>query len=122
MPAVCEWHVQPRLFAGAEPVHSRWYLNILFNAIVDVLYAVIDPKIRYLRWSAQIIVSKKNSEALEKFSEQLEVEGRSLWADTRRRFIYNKAALTSLFILRLIALFVILAPTLSAFRYDIDGI
>ncbi|CAJ0992427.1 Oligopeptide transport system permease protein OppC [Sodalis praecaptivus] len=65
-----------------------------------------------------MIVSKKNSEALEKFSEQLEVEGRSLWADARRRFIHNKAALTSLFILLLIALFVILAPSLSAFRYD----
>ncbi|WP_074012936.1 oligopeptide ABC transporter permease OppC [Candidatus Sodalis sp. SoCistrobi] len=65
-----------------------------------------------------MIVSKKNSEALEKFSEHLEVEGRSLWADARRRFIHNKAALTSLFILLLIALFVILAPSLSAFRYD----
>ncbi|MGL9774896.1 MAG: oligopeptide ABC transporter permease OppC [Sodalis sp. (in: enterobacteria)] len=65
-----------------------------------------------------MIVSKKNSEALEKFSEQLEVEGRSLWADARRHFIHNKAALASLFILLLIALFVILAPPLSAFRYD----
>lgn len=65
-----------------------------------------------------MIVGKKNSEALEKFSEQLEVEGRSLWADARRRFIHNKAAFTSLFILLLIALFVILAPSLSAFRYD----
>lgn len=48
----------------------------------------------------------------------MEVEGRRLWADAHRRFIHNKAALTSLFILLLIALFVILAPSLSAFRYD----
>lgn len=65
-----------------------------------------------------MIVSNKNSEALEKFSEQLDVEGRSLWQDARRRFIHNKAALASLVVLVLIALFVILAPSLSQFTYD----
>ena len=34
-----------------------------------------------------MMLSKKNSEALENFSEKLEVEGRSLWQDARRRFI-----------------------------------
>lgn len=33
-----------------------------------------------------MMLSKKNSETLENFSEKLEVEGRSLWQDARRRF------------------------------------
>lgn len=65
-----------------------------------------------------MILSKKNSEALDAFSEKLEVEGRSLWQDARRRFIHNRAALISLLILMLIALFVIFAPWLSQFTYD----
>ncbi len=32
-----------------------------------------------------MMLSKKNSEALDAFSEKLEVEGRSLWQDARRR-------------------------------------
>ncbi|ERK18091.1 Oligopeptide transport system permease protein OppC [Pantoea sp. AS-PWVM4] len=64
------------------------------------------------------MLSKKNSEALDAFSEKLEVEGRSLWQDARRRFIHNRAALLSLLVLVLIALFVIFAPMLSQFRYD----
>ena len=65
-----------------------------------------------------MLLSKKNSEALDTFSEKLEVEGRSLWQDARRRFIHNRAALVSLFILLLIALFVIVAPWMSPFAYD----
>ncbi|MDU4094604.1 MAG: oligopeptide ABC transporter permease OppC [Pantoea sp.] len=65
-----------------------------------------------------MILSKKNSDALDTFSEKLEVEGRSLWQDARRRFIHNRAALASLFILLLIALFVIIAPWVSPFTYD----
>ena len=38
-----------------------------------------------------MMLSKKNSEALENFSEKLEVEGRSLWQDARRRFMHNRA-------------------------------
>jgi oligopeptide transport system permease protein len=64
-----------------------------------------------------MMLSKKNSEALENFSEKLEVEGRSLWQDARRRFMHNRAAVTSLFVLVLIALFVTLAPMLSQFTY-----
>ncbi len=64
-----------------------------------------------------MIVGNKNSEALEKFSEKLEVEGRSLWQDARQRFIHNRAALISLFVLFLITLFVVLAPSLSQFSY-----
>ncbi|MFK8257109.1 oligopeptide ABC transporter permease OppC [Erwinia sp. AnSW2-5] len=65
-----------------------------------------------------MIFVKKNSEALDNFSEKLEIEGRSLWQDARRRFIHNRAAVASLFVLLLVALFVIFAPMLSAFTYD----
>ena len=64
-----------------------------------------------------MMLSKKNSEALENFSEKLEVEGRSLWQDARRRFMHNRAAVASLVVLVLIALFVTLAPMLSQFSY-----
>lgn len=61
---------------------------------------------------------KENSEALGTFSEQLDIEGRSLWQDARRRFMHNKAAITSLVLLFFILLFVIFAPMLSPFVYD----
>ncbi|MGK3141961.1 oligopeptide ABC transporter permease OppC [Pantoea sp. C2G6] len=65
-----------------------------------------------------MMLSKKNSEALDAFSEKLEVEGRSLWQDARRRFIHNRAASISLLVLLLITLFVIFAPMLAQFKYD----
>ncbi|KTR89415.1 oligopeptide ABC transporter permease OppC [Pantoea dispersa] len=65
-----------------------------------------------------MMLSKKNSEALDAFSEKLEVEGRSLWQDARRRFIHNRAALISLLVLLVIALFVVFAPMLAQFKYD----
>ena len=65
-----------------------------------------------------MMLTKKNSEALEHFGEKLEVEGRSLWQDARRRFVHNRAAVSSLFVLGLITLFVIVAPWLSQFAYD----
>lgn len=64
-----------------------------------------------------MMLSKKNSEALENFSDKLEVEGRSLWQDARRRFMHNRAAVTSLIVLVIIALFVTTAPMLSQFTY-----
>ena len=57
-----------------------------------------------------MMLSKKNSEALDAFSEKLEVEGRSLWQDARRRLIHNRAASISRLVLLLITLFVIFAP------------
>ncbi|EJL82794.1 oligopeptide ABC transporter permease OppC [Pantoea sp. BIGb0393] len=65
-----------------------------------------------------MMLSKKNSEALDAFSEKLEVEGRSLWQDARRRFIHNRAAFISLLVLLVITLFVVFAPMLSQFKYD----
>ncbi|MFP1937516.1 oligopeptide ABC transporter permease OppC [Lonsdalea quercina] len=61
--------------------------------------------------------NKKNRDALGRFSEQLDVEGRGLWQDARRRFIHNRAALTSLLLLLLITLFVVIAPQFSSFNY-----
>ena len=68
-----------------------------------------------------MMLSKKNSEALENFSEKLEVEGRSLWQDARRRFMHNRAAVASPVVLVLIALFVTGANALSVhlFRYGL---
>jgi oligopeptide transport system permease protein len=66
-----------------------------------------------------MMLSKKNSEALENFSEKLEVEGRSLWQDARRRFMHNRAAVASLIVLVIIALFVTLAPMVSQFPISI---
>ncbi|MCK8428025.1 peptide ABC transporter permease, partial [Erwinia amylovora] len=54
---------------------------------------------------------------MDKFSEKLEIEGRSLWQDARRRFIHNRAARASLVVLLLVTLFVVLAPMLSPFAY-----
>ncbi|SGY93869.1 oligopeptide ABC transporter permease OppC [Moritella viscosa] len=57
-------------------------------------------------------------EALNNFSTNLEIEGRSLWQDARIRFMRNKAAMVSLCILFLITLSVILVPMLSQHAFD----
>ncbi|OYQ77169.1 MULTISPECIES: oligopeptide ABC transporter permease OppC [Ignatzschineria] len=68
------------------------------------------------------IVSKQKREAVEEFSENLSdnlnIAGRSLWQDARRRFMRNRAAMTSLLVLACIALFVIFAPLVSEYSYD----
>lgn len=46
-----------------------------------------------------------------------EVKARSPWQDAWKRFSHNKAALFSCFVLVLIALFVIIAPTLVPYSY-----
>ena len=65
-----------------------------------------------------ILTKKDNIDALEKFSENLEIEGRSLWQDARSRFIRNKAAMVSLVILGLITLAVIFGPMVSQYAFD----
>ncbi|MDN3697992.1 oligopeptide ABC transporter permease OppC [Vibrio clamense] len=65
-----------------------------------------------------MITKKDNIDALEKFSENLEIEGRSLWQDARIRFMRNKAAMVSLFVLTIISLAVIFAPMLSQYAFD----
>jgi len=65
-----------------------------------------------------MISKKENVDALERFSENLEIEGRSLWQDARTRFMRNKAAMVSLVVLVLITLSVIIAPMVSEFAFD----
>ncbi|GAB7219636.1 oligopeptide ABC transporter permease OppC [Vibrio comitans] len=65
-----------------------------------------------------MLIKKENLEAIEKMSENLEIEGRSLWQDARVRFMRNKAAMVSLVILVLITLSVIFLPMMAEFAYD----
>ncbi len=64
------------------------------------------------------MVGQDKTEALENFSSELDVEGRSLWADARRRFFSNKAAVVSLGILFAVLLLIVFGPWLSQFTYD----
>jgi len=59
-----------------------------------------------------MIVANKNkiAEMAENMSGMDAVDGRSLWADARRRFMHNKAAVVSLVILALIVLFSFVGP------------
>ncbi|USH04144.1 oligopeptide ABC transporter permease OppC [Grimontia kaedaensis] len=61
---------------------------------------------------------EENNEAIENFSAKLEVEGRSLWQDARIRFMRNKAAMTSLFILMCITAWVLIGPMFAAYTFD----
>ncbi|WP_170915122.1 oligopeptide ABC transporter permease OppC [Enterovibrio nigricans] len=61
---------------------------------------------------------EENNEALDNFSNQLEVEGRSLWQDARIRFMRNKAAMTSLLILVGITAWVIIGPMFATYVFD----
>ena len=46
------------------------------------------------------------------------VRGRSLWVDARRRLLRNRAAMTSIVILALVAAMALLAPLLSHYTYE----
>src|SRR3954470_18590701 len=46
------------------------------------------------------------------------VKGRSLWVDARRRLLRNRAAMTGLIVLAVIALMALFAPLLSQYAYD----
>ena len=63
-------------------------------------------------------VTARNTETIER---ALDIEGRSLWTDARRRLITNKAALTSIIVLSIIALMAIFVPFFWPYGYaDID--
>ncbi|MGL6257939.1 oligopeptide ABC transporter permease OppC [Vibrio sp. WXL103] len=64
-----------------------------------------------------MLTKKENLDAIEKFSENLEIEGRSLWQDARIRFMRNKAAMASLIILIVMTLSVIFLPMIAPFGY-----
>ncbi len=61
-----------------------------------------------------MLTKKENLAAIENFSQNLEIQGRSLWQDARIRFMRNKAAMVSLFVLMLITLAVVFLPMFSA--------
>lgn len=63
-------------------------------------------------------LTQAQNRAIAEMADNLEIKGRSLWQDALRRFIRNKAAVTSLFVLVLITLFVSIAPSLSEYTYD----
>lgn len=66
-----------------------------------------------------LFFSKKSGKAVaDNLSEQLEVEGRSLWQDAFRRFRRNHAAMTSMAILLFIILFVLIGPYFSQYPFD----
>lgn len=65
-----------------------------------------------------MLTKKVKVEALESFSNNLEIEGRSLWQDARIRFMRNKAAMISLCILFMITLSVIIVPMFSQYAFD----
>jgi len=65
-----------------------------------------------------MLTKKENLDAIAAFSENLEVEGRSLWKDARIRFMRNKAAMVSLFVLVVMVLAVIFLPFFAEFTYD----
>jgi oligopeptide transport system permease protein len=65
-----------------------------------------------------MLAKKDNLAAVEKFSENLEIEGRSLWQNARIRFMRNKAAMISLFLLVLITLAVCFLPLIANFSYE----
>ena len=48
----------------------------------------------------------------------LTVKGRSLWADARRRFFHNKAALVSLVLLTVILLLCLFGASVSPFNFE----
>ncbi|KFD18825.1 MULTISPECIES: oligopeptide ABC transporter permease OppC [Tatumella] len=65
-----------------------------------------------------MILFKRNKELTQSLLGDTTIKGRSLWQDAGRRFIHNRAALVSLFLLLLIILFVAFAPMISPFAYD----
>ena len=65
-----------------------------------------------------MILFKRNKELTQSLLGNNAIKGRSLWQDAGRRFIHNRAALISLFLLLLIMLFVAFAPMISPFAYD----
>ncbi len=65
------------------------------------------------------MLTHRKKTAIGDFADQLtEVQGRSLWQDARRRFMRNRAAMVSLFILLLLTLLVMFGGYFSGFVFD----
>jgi oligopeptide transport system permease protein len=59
-----------------------------------------------------------NRDEKELMDRALDLKGRGLWIDARRRLLKNRAAVLSMAILTAIALMAVLAPLLSPYSYD----
>ncbi len=59
-----------------------------------------------------------DSDKAETLARAVDVKGRSLWVDARRRLLRNKAAVVSMVILAIVGLMAIFAPLLSPYAYD----
>ncbi len=66
----------------------------------------------------QTLTEQQNHQAVDQFAQELEVEGRSLWADARRRFLRNRAAVISLAILAFILVLILIGPLFSQYTFD----
>ena len=64
------------------------------------------------------MMAKATQQALEQFSGELTVKGRSLWQDARQRFFRNRAAVASLIVLLALTLLVLFGERLSPFTFD----
>ena len=62
-----------------------------------------------------VVLERKRDKIMER---ALDVKGRSLWVDARRRLMRNRAAVASLGLLGFITLLAVLAPYFSAYSYD----
>ena len=66
-------------------------------------------------------INQKNADFVEHVAdriEEMQLEGRSLWQDAKRRFFRNKAAVASLIILAFIIVFITVAPWFFPFTYE----
>ncbi len=62
--------------------------------------------------------NKATVEVLEQAGHMAEVRGRSLWADARSRFLKNKAAVASMIVLLLVALFALFGQVFAQWERD----
>src|SRR5690606_30721526 len=85
---------------------------IVANLIVDLSYALFDPRIRYergvvgLHATVEVVAATATPEV---------VPGRSLWSDARRRFFRNKLAVLGLIIVVGLVLVAIFAPYIAPY-------
>ena len=62
--------------------------------------------------------SQKAAHLAEEITDYTVIQGRSLWQDARIRFVRNKAAMASVFILGLIVLFTIVGPYFAVWNNE----
>ena len=66
-----------------------------------------------------MVIKQTHSQAVETLSQQIEVQGRSVWQDVWRRFKANRAAMVSTYILAFIIFAILFGPLLGAHGFDV---